>query len=117
MEKSVEKFVEKSVNPLISEKRPLSEPLVVKSLRSIGAAGFEPATSCSRSRRANRAALRPEGRELRAGSREPFQERRLSCRPLPAPSSQLPPMRPGGLEPPAFWSVAKRSIQLSYGRV
>ncbi len=24
--------------------------------------------------------------------------------------------RPGGLEPPAFWSVAKRSIQLSYGR-
>ena len=26
-------------------------------------------------------------------------------------------MRPGGVEPPAFWSVAKRSIQLSYGRV
>ena len=24
--------------------------------------------------------------------------------------------RPGGLEPPAFWSVAKRSIQLGYGR-
>ncbi len=27
----------------------------------VGAAGFEPATSCSQSRRANRAALRPEG--------------------------------------------------------
>src|ERR1700688_3126847 len=26
-------------------------------------------------------------------------------------------MRPEGVEPPAFWSVAKRSIQLSYGRV
>src|SRR5687767_11092967 len=25
-------------------------------------------------------------------------------------------MRPEGLEPPAFWSVARRSIQLSYGR-
>ena len=25
-------------------------------------------------------------------------------------------MRPEGVEPPAFWSVAKRSIQLSYGR-
>src|SRR5207247_3657721 len=25
-------------------------------------------------------------------------------------------MRPGGLEPPTSWSVAKRSIQLSYGR-
>jgi hypothetical protein len=25
-------------------------------------------------------------------------------------------VRPGGLEPPAFWSVARRSIQLSYGR-
>ena len=25
-------------------------------------------------------------------------------------------VRPGGLEPPAFWSVAKRSIHLSYGR-
>ena len=26
-------------------------------------------------------------------------------------------MRPEGLEPPAFWSVARRSIQLSYGRI
>ena len=26
-------------------------------------------------------------------------------------------VRPGGLEPPAFWSVAKRSIQLSYGPI
>ena len=25
-------------------------------------------------------------------------------------------VRPGGLEPPTFWSVARRSIQLSYGR-
>ena len=25
-------------------------------------------------------------------------------------------VRPEGVEPPAFWSVAKRSIQLSYGR-
>ena len=25
-------------------------------------------------------------------------------------------MRPGGLEPPTSWSVARRSIQLSYGR-
>jgi hypothetical protein len=25
-------------------------------------------------------------------------------------------MRPGGLEPPTFWSVARRSIRLSYGR-
>jgi hypothetical protein len=25
-------------------------------------------------------------------------------------------IRPGGLEPPTFWSVARRSIQLSYGR-
>ncbi len=25
-------------------------------------------------------------------------------------------VRPGGLEPPAFWSVARRSVQLSYGR-
>jgi hypothetical protein len=26
-------------------------------------------------------------------------------------------VRPGGVEPPTFWSVAKRSIQLSYGRL
>jgi hypothetical protein len=26
-------------------------------------------------------------------------------------------MRPEGLEPPTFWSVARRSIQLSYGRI
>ena len=26
-------------------------------------------------------------------------------------------MRPGGLEPPTSWSVARRSIQLSYGRI
>ena len=26
-------------------------------------------------------------------------------------------MRPGGLEPPTSWSVARRSIQLSYGRL
>ena len=25
-------------------------------------------------------------------------------------------VRPEGVEPPAFWFVAKRSIQLSYGR-
>ncbi len=25
-------------------------------------------------------------------------------------------VRPGGVEPPAFWSVARRSVQLSYGR-
>ena len=30
-----------------------------KSVKSVGAAGFEPATSCSQSRRANQAALRP----------------------------------------------------------
>ncbi len=32
------------------------------------------------------------------------------------PSCATPRMRPGGFEPPAFWSVARRSIQLSYGR-
>ena len=26
-------------------------------------------------------------------------------------------VRPVGVEPTAFWSVAKRSIQLSYGRI
>ena len=26
-------------------------------------------------------------------------------------------VRPEGLEPPTFWSVARRSIQLSYGRI
>ena len=26
-------------------------------------------------------------------------------------------IRPGGFEPPTSWSVAKRSIQLSYGRI
>ena len=30
--------------------------------------------------------------------------------------SLQPLVRPGGLEPPTSWSVAKRSIQLSYGR-
>ena len=26
-------------------------------------------------------------------------------------------VRPKGVEPPTFWSVARRSIQLSYGRI
>ena len=26
-------------------------------------------------------------------------------------------VRPEGVEPPTFWSVARRSIQLSYGRL
>ena len=26
-------------------------------------------------------------------------------------------VRPGGFEPPTFWSVARHSIQLSYGRI
>ncbi len=26
-------------------------------------------------------------------------------------------VRPGGFEPPTSWSVAKRSVQLSYGRI
>ena len=26
-------------------------------------------------------------------------------------------VRPGGFEPPTFWSVARYSIQLSYGRI
>src|SRR5687767_4343228 len=51
---------------------------------SIGAPGFEPGTSCSRSRRANRAALRPV---IRAGA-------------LRRPATQL--MRPRGLEPLTF---------------
>ena len=29
----------------------------------------------------------------------------------------VPTVRPGGLEPPTFWSVARHSIQLSYGRI
>jgi hypothetical protein len=38
--------------------------------------------------------------------------------PLAGSTSTRPEvMRPEGVEPPAFWSVAKRSIQLSYGRV
>ena len=30
---------------------------------------------------------------------------------------RLTEARPEGLEPPAFWSEARRSIQLSYGRM
>src|SRR5437667_3653085 len=89
---------------------------ISKSLpRKVGASGFEPPTSWSRTRRANRAALRPELLDA--------QTRRRTAQPRPSLcvccvcrvcASSL--MRPGGLEPPASWSVAKRSIQLSYGR-
>src|SRR5213078_112605 len=39
-------------------------------LRRVGARGFEPPTSWSRTRRANRAALRPEARKLEADETE-----------------------------------------------
>ena len=49
----------------------------------------------------------------------------LNLRPLDPKSSALPSCatsrkimaRPAGIEPTTFWSVVKRSIQLSYGRI
>ena len=35
----------------------------------------------------------------------------------PSKNKGLSQVRPGGFEPPTFWSVARRSIQLSYGRM
>jgi hypothetical protein len=87
--------------------------------RTVGASGFEPPTSWSRTRRANRTALRPET--------APCNVHRTTCN-VCAPHRVFPlhvarlnvaralPMRPERLELPAFWSVARRSIQLSYGR-
>src|SRR2546426_6495012 len=95
---------------------------ISKSLpRKVGASGFEPPTSWSRTRRANRAALRPELLDAQTLRRSDAQTHSATPRPslcvccvCRVCASSL--MRPGGLEPPASWSVAKRSIQLSYGR-
>ena len=47
------------VNRLGDQKKPLDEFAEGLLLKSVGATGFEPATSCSQGRRANQAALRP----------------------------------------------------------
>jgi hypothetical protein len=77
---------------------------------AVGATGFEPATSCSRSRRATELRYAPQTdvRFPMSGSSAFGAGYRTS--------DIARAMRPGGFEPPAFWSVARRSIQLSYGR-
>ena len=51
--------------PPMTNAEPFEYEGVRRSCMSIGARGFEPRTSCSRSRRANRAALRPVCRRAR----------------------------------------------------
>src|SRR5688572_13213094 len=95
---------------------------------SVGATGFEPATSCSRSRRSTGLSYAPKTSEQRSEQRSSEQQASGDWRPaisnivLVTPVSlsaarRLTRTRPERLELPTFSSVVRWSIQLSQGRL